>query len=394
MQIEHTRSRPARLNESPETLASIVRLANFILRIAGDNGAAAIRAAYERYHGYTNLYLDGSDLPAVTLDQLPRKFVASLETGFGTFIKAMVEKHLRIAFTDNGNLQGRKAGGWFRSGSGYRQPEIMLVVDTGDFEPIKTAFHEYPQRLDGAIRDVMRKLTDILIHELTHAYDEWASKGRWKDNARTQSAQTAEVERQFNRSDNELAQTAHALYMNSPIEINARYMAAVAALEAKNQPLSWPAYKSSFEWSMPGWRKLPDEDKRRLLTRLATQWQAGRNTLQHDVAGACRRLQDRLQAAGHEVWLSSRNENAVLSVDNVTLKKPEQVAALLRPILVLADHYGMTVALQDKLPIPAVRPLGFVNQRPRSVNGGKRDYSLPLGTVYFRRPVDRRQAAT
>jgi hypothetical protein len=46
-----------------------------------------------------------------------------------------------------------------------------------------------------------------------------------------------------------------------------------------------------------------------------------------------------------------------------------------------------------ELPLSLIGPLGFINQRPRSVKGGKRDYSLPLGTIHFRRPVDGRMRA-
>lgn len=60
--------------------------------------------------------------------------------------------------------------------------------------------------------------------------------------------------------------------------------------------------------------------------------------------------------------------------------------------MVRADHYVMTVTFDDKPPAPTVRPFGFINQRPHSVNAESLNDLLPHETVYFRIPVDRQTA--
>lgn len=386
---------PNVLLESPQTVASITRLAWAILNMAGTLGPNALVTAAKQYGGYYLEHMDSNDLHAVSLNQLPKSLIKGLEPAFKAFVDEMIHRHLRIAFAPNSNAaQGRNFRGWFTPKWGSRQPEIILVIKDEQFAFVKEALRNNYQ-LESRVRDILKPLTDILVHELTHAYDEWASNGQWQNNGRSQKALSAEQDRSINRSDPKKSEAAFELYLNDPIEINARYVQVVSQLEHKRSFMSWNEYRHAFAYGMHGWRSLPPKDKRRLLTRLATQWQEGRNTLDQDVQAACKRLQSRLQStpAGADVWLSSNKDSGAINVNGIKLKKPELIMALLRPILVLADHYKMTVALGDKLPIPAVRPLGFINQRPRSPNGGKRDYSLPLGTVYFRRPVDRRKVA-
>ena len=369
-------------DQSSEIQEALRTIANSWLHVAADKGVASVQEMAD--YGYAAKDISQHDLGGSVLEPKQVGGFKRLPKAAQDFVRWIGKVHLRLAFAERGYGHLSNAAAWYQSGSPGRQPEIIVVLPKREFDLIRQALTAGTLSSFVAWR-ILDDHRSQLVHELRHAYEDYISAGRFRDNPKSRKARLA---RQVLGHDDP---KRHALYMNDPVEISARLAQVFAQEERARREQDWPAYLRAVRWGFRGWKDLPDSVKRRLTLRIAREWQRDRKSAP-DTQEAAKRLQDRLQAAGATIRLHAPNDARYISVEGLDEKDPARIAAVLRPVLAFADHYGLTVALGDKLPIPAVRPLGFKNQRPRSVNGGKRDYSLPLGTVYLRRPVDRRAA--
>jgi hypothetical protein len=276
------------------------------------------------------------------------------------FIEAMKDNLCVIRLTSD--LQQSDASGeyvWYRG-----QPEIRI--------------HLVPEKLDLLVRWAdsgqlnsetvfyfLRTYLSILIHELVHAYDDWVSEGRYTNNRRSIKADNT------GRFD---------LYMNNPVEINARYAETVSSI-APFIKADWPDYLAAFKRQMEGWRELQPSDKRRLVLRLAAQWRDGKTPWGVDVRKAVERLRDRLRAAGLDT-IVSYTPNSGLVVEKIDSTDGDIVFRTLKVISTFADLYGLEVALPFWE--PEAPQLGF-----RSQNGRHYNHALPHATQMWRAPKGR-----
>jgi hypothetical protein len=108
-----------------------------------------------------------------------------------------------------------------------------------------------------------------LVHELRHAYDDAASAGKFRHNARTAAAEKAQRER---------SPQATALYFNDPVEISARLTAALGHHQAAlAKPFA--EFAALVMRDFGRWKELPAADRRQLLKRIASFYAAHEQTV-------------------------------------------------------------------------------------------------------------------
>lgn len=112
---------------------------------------------------------------------------------------------------------------------------------------------------DAVYRVLAQSQKSNLVHELTHAYDDAVSGGKFMHNRRSGEAATAIRTRQ---------KDAFAHYMNNPIEINARLTASLAHNRSEASHMTAPEFIAKVRKDFNGWDDLPPSDQRRLTTRI------------------------------------------------------------------------------------------------------------------------------
>jgi hypothetical protein len=233
------------LLENPKSQANLEALANAILDMMAKQVVSKI-AGYRSYYG--------------RLDDMT---FSHLDVGVNTWLnldpKALPGSIRRFARRRHGihvTLGGE---------SSYDDNRIKIIVPRGFLQTVL----EHPDDV-AMIRGLLRHSLPSLVHELSHAYDDARSKGRYVRNKRSTDTRTklAAYERDPS-DDNEAAWSA--AYAVDPAETNAWFQAAVTASKhALHEPFE--DYARIFMDHFPHYRQLPKLERQRLLKRLFVQW--------------------------------------------------------------------------------------------------------------------------
>jgi len=361
------------LTEGPQTQRAIELVADRFINAAAISGARYLREKRAQEDQWRELWQD--DMGAVTVDTAFPRVSKDLPEKLRAFIKWMRKVHLRMHFVAHAETLGRTAGATYRGPESGLQAEVTVVLPEADFQQIITNERITEQDVLHAIR----KLRSLIVHEFTHAYDDFASRGRHKNNTASGAALDARIDAWVSSSDQDRQAKATELYLNDPIEVNARFSQTVSKLD-KSQ--SWPDYRRNFTYEMKGWRDLTPLAKRRLVTRLAAYWQDGRDTSpKPDIKASVARLQKRLREMfGAQIWLTY-GSNAI-NIDDIGTKDRTAIGNILRATSKVGDVLGLTIATSEVPYGDLAKSLGFVNQRSKR----HRDFSLSYGTSIYRRP--------
>lgn len=355
------------LRESPETQKGIETLARRILANYASNALGYLRDKIKP--GQTiNLYLDYEDCGAVTL---------------GSVFKGITKRALAKWFPETicDFILGEP---WLRivaEHSAFKQPNYLgsYGPDIGQ-NTIKLYF-----RMDFPLTDsktmsalalpfFMRKY-DTLVHEITHAYDDWISQGKYTHNKRSKLSHS--LRSQTLKSSSEADEkTAYKAYLNDPIEINARFQQFVAMYRNTLSRQKWREAVDHLRWEMPGFKEISRDEQIRLLKRLSVIWAAMQPQHPKDATEATEAYRERISARyGVDVRLRYSYNANLVEIDSFGT----QDAALRKQILDDVRHYGdiwqTGVALDPSLAVDQVtkaeaKRLGF-----RINSGGKRNFA-------------------
>jgi hypothetical protein len=295
---------------------------------------------------------------AVLRDVFPnRKGLSRFDKKIQTFIKE--RGNLRLGVERKRNT----------TNAYYSSPgEIMLFLDLGDYTKFRESIHD--RILEWPLRDLLGTRQYSLVHELQHAYDDWDSKGKYKQNKRSQDADWARYSGQPNEGE---------LYLNNPIEISARYRHTVSQLGASIHG-PWKDYYWKFKDAFNGWRILSVDDKRRLTKRLAAYWISQHPQQQRDISSDIAAFEQKLRAQyGGYIHLRYREQRNAVCIDSFGTDDPQIKRDILRKVIDFANNRRAMVTTSDMPYSKDMKELGFVNQRTRN-----RDYALPLGTNMYR----------
>lgn len=141
----------------------------------------------------------------------------------------------------------------------------------GHYQIIIAAPDGIKQRVikDSALlRQVLPSTRPNLVHELTHAWNDLQSKGRFRQNKQSAEA-IASLGRYYDNPSEENQTAWSKAYLNDPAEINAAFQAAVASTPLSN---SFASYADNFYTKLPQFPHWPRSVRERLQTRLYTHW--------------------------------------------------------------------------------------------------------------------------
>jgi hypothetical protein len=120
------------------------------------------------------------------------------------------------------------------------------------------------------LRQLLRTVRPSLVHELTHAWNDVQSKGRFIHNRRSAATRSTFAQYADDPSEENQAAWSHA-YLNDPTEINAAFQAAVTAIPVTG---SFDAYLADFSNALPQFAYWSPAIQQRLRTRLYKHWSA------------------------------------------------------------------------------------------------------------------------
>ena len=128
-----------------------------------------------------------------------------------------------------------------RTQGGYGNNRIYLYIENFNLNT----------RDKRDILDVIKNLKSTIIHELTHAWDDYKSKGNYQDQDKYLS------------SDNDIKS-----YLNQQVEINARYTSILDKIDINRYFLNFESFKNIFQSNFPGYTYMSKDQEKRILQRL------------------------------------------------------------------------------------------------------------------------------
>jgi hypothetical protein len=306
--------------------------------------------------GYPSMHLEIYDCAGVSIDEVypNRKGVSKLPDSLKAFYKA--NRNLVVTVDEaRGNVKGQYQPKRYEGG----QPVITLFYDPEDFaKAIEKNTTSYPVN-PWELGKFFNTRFDTLVHELTHAYDAWASSGKYIGHPRT-----AEFYKDTKNYDK---------YLNQPLEINARFYQVVSQMYHERRK-TWKEYLNYFRWNFPGWKLLPDDEKRRLIQRLAVEYGKHNTPKPMDISGQVKRLEAKLeQRYGTQINLYFNDHVDSIVVNHIETKDKQQRAEILWAVTRLADVYRKTVTTSEPFQAQTLKDLGFVANRGRNKDYRTRD---------------------
>lgn len=114
---------------------------------------------------------------------------------------------------------------------------------------------------DGLIASRMRKVESDLVHELTHAYDDFRSSGKYHEKDYPTDLKGKNLDK----------------YYSLPSEVNAYYAQALQASQNKKLRFgdpkeNWTLYFTSFVENFSGWKSLSPEQQKRIKGRVYNEY--------------------------------------------------------------------------------------------------------------------------
>lgn len=170
---------------------------------------------------------------------------------------------------------------------GYGGNSIYITYSQSLFNKINEEFNEGKIKNGNDIYFSLHYEThSTLLHELQHAYDDWRSGGKalyqspdFNYNVIKRKNLVRKQNRGIKLSEKEIdfLLKHNDDYFHLPHEINARFTQAVKELRPMKLDhinkiwyigVPWETYVSDFKLYFPGWKKLSDENKKRILKKL------------------------------------------------------------------------------------------------------------------------------
>lgn len=279
------------------------------------------------------------DRVSVTLeDVLGRNTLKRLDDKIKAFIKARAAMPIRLAHKNTKYL-----------GAYYRAPKariIIYVAKEDDLRILENDLAAYDTIRSTTAISFLRRFKTTLVHELVHAYDDFASQGK--------------------AFKHKIIPSEYDAYLSLPSEINARFMEVVKELEHKKLD-GWQAYLGAFRFEFKGWKLLTDDQKKRLVRRLAAEYQQGRSPETLDISANVNALRERLHADGIDVWVSFYKPNDIIDISRLQTRDDSVRDRVVNAVFKLADTYRKTVVTSD-LPDRYAREKGFQRNKGRNRN--------------------------
>lgn len=347
-----------RLDESVATQNAIETIAtSFISNLATKN-----IEEYRGYAGYTPIH-QMANIRMAALTNMKIKV-----SRFPILVKKFVQEMGMLSVSFKSERGGTKGEYWpdFNSINLFVNYEFETQVNS-------TLLHnDFPY---FSLVNLFKFRMDTLVHELTHAFQNWVSKGKWKDNTRSRDALAA---RQTHHNWPESPEI-FAQYRNDPIEINARYSQVIQRIRVNFSNTDWPNVGRMFKWEIGDWSQIPKIEQRRLVLRLYAEWSAEQRPKTRDMKTEFETFYEKLrETTGLWIYMSLRS-STVISIDTFGTDDNDKIFDIIKQVIKFADIRKLTVAIES-LPIsPALRALGFIPNR-----GSRQRYDLRVGTKVYR----------
>jgi hypothetical protein len=103
----------------------------------------------------------------------------------------------------------------------------------------------------------------IMIHELTHVYDYFISKGKNLDSYGKKVSGEEELQRYDKNDPQDLKD-----YLSHNVEVNARFQEVISMPEMKDSTIPFEEYLDMFKVRFDGWNIIPEKAQKRLIKRL------------------------------------------------------------------------------------------------------------------------------
>jgi len=287
------------------------------------------------------------------LTQLPKRVVSTFEPRTQQFIHTM--GNMRIAFCDPNAINAGAT--FFLPVSSDDSGSILIALD-----PYELKWLLQSEATLDAVDDLFSSKKSSIAHELTHAYDWWASEGKFVSSKRSQQGLTAQDE-----TNQQIQRDSYASYLNSPHEINARFAQAV---HDNNANAPWKLYSKQVIQDFIGWEIIPESEQQQLIRRLWKFWNEHRST--HKTTDVSTYLQKISQAiektSGVKFELTDeRDQIRVKVVGKVT---PTLLTAVFNKLFKIGDAYRKSI-VTSTLAGTMAKGLGFKVNKDFSSGGEK-----------------------
>lgn len=293
---------------------------------------------------------DLHDLPVGSMEETFQngRHLKKLPDKLRAFVKQAAKLHMRIVATEK---TGDTKGQYFTR---HGQPEIVLFYNDA-------LFVEHREQINAGNATILgrflRSRHDTLVHELRHAYDDFASTGKYRFSPEAIKAGQAQAQ----ANDDASRQQAHQAYLLQPHEISARFTQTVSTLTSYLQG-SWRDYSAQFKQHFYGWYELPPKAKLRLLKRLATQWIDAHGERQPtDINPFIAKLDAKL---GGEIRVLPAHGN--IEIAGLARAPRSKQATALQQVTYLADILRRQVVTYDD--VPMLKGFDFVRNQGRNID--------------------------
>lgn len=346
------------INESAATSYGLAEIASFILVSMARKTMQTLSSATIAIVNQPQRKIDAYDFPDGSLSNCAESavFMKRLRKISPLAAKFVTDISLTVSFNNDCPERG--------SYTKRYSPEIKLRLDKDTISRITELLKSDHLNFESVQR-LFHETRFTLIHELTHAFDDWVSSGKFRINRRSLDAAKS-------KKDTDIGL---GLYFNSPIEINARYVATAAIIRNmlfRDRSLSWSDCLKFFKTEFAAWKLLSSDDKRRLITRLSGEFDSfGMTKKVTDFSSDVKSLEGKL---GADVYLDYKVSVGLISID-----LPIDQTSLLPIICKFADQKKLELCSSVLNLNAETKALGFIANK-----GSKHRYDLPFGTKIYR----------
>jgi hypothetical protein len=242
--------------ESREDENNIKKLANTVLDISSNSFGFIIpfKQTFDQYYKYPIL-VDLSDKDVISLfKDTNQKFLSFV---------SWISENIQILFLFTQNEHMYDFSGQYKS----KAKQIVVVIQGIYLKDIKQFFGQNGSLKNSQTKKEFKTLfgkalvksLETLIHELTHAYDDYQSKGKY-------------INKKYVAYSGSKPDEGNLDYYNNPIETNAFYTAAISQLDEFDRLSDFNTYQKLFIDKYTSFKHLNKKSKERLLKRIYQRW--------------------------------------------------------------------------------------------------------------------------
>lgn len=107
------------------------------------------------------------------------------------------------------------------------------------------------------VQHFLKKKRNVLVHELTHAFDNYISKGKYSPTDHSAS--------------DDGSYESYVAYLKLPHEVNARFLQAMSKLDLKSHT-DFESALATFKSDFGGYFKMTPKVQKRIISRFADEW--------------------------------------------------------------------------------------------------------------------------